>query len=198
LKKKIVINLNLLKMKKIFFLVLVLFVKITTAQTTGMVTEYDTCNHLRQYEGEWVYANGLDTIKIFLRFHRRQYVQSDRHRSITDYLVGWHMRKQGNLVIESNYQHRFIDLPFNLENFSSNYYSISLRFAERINTCGWNSRHLSGRIVDYNELKRLQAVKIELNSAKTIMTWKQQHTDNYGGPFSTAMTLPAEFNLVRQ
>lgn len=186
-------------MKNIIILAFIIFMNNNLkAQTPNIVTEYDTCSHLSQYQGEWIFANGNDTIRVYLRFHREEYVQNSSHRSVTDYLVGWHERKSGNTIIESNYQHRFINLPYNMEDFSHNYYSITLNFAKRLNDCFRNAKKLHGFIVDYNQQRRLQAVSITINTTKTSMIWKQQHADNYGGTFSTEMTLPAEFVLIKQ
>ena len=87
--------------KLIFFFVFLTIVFVTKAQTV----KYDTCSNLHQYEGEWRYVNGQDTIRFYLRAHRT--IDPD---FISDALWGWLEYKKGNTIIESDYQHRFMNL----------------------------------------------------------------------------------------
>jgi hypothetical protein len=52
----------------ITFLVLTLIATETRAQV-----EYDTCQNIHRFEGEWRYTNGSDTIRVYLRVHREFY-----------------------------------------------------------------------------------------------------------------------------
>jgi len=178
-------------LKSVFNIILVLFVfQESFSQTTE--TRYDTCSALQQYQGEWLYANGNDTIRIYLRFHRNY---SQNFDEVTDELVGWHEYKQGNTVIESNYQYRFISLPYNFDSLSMNYYSIGLT----LGGCNTNARKLWGGILDYNQNKEGHNVITTLNSSGAIMDWTQEHSEGWGYlTGSTGMTLPKQFVLVKQ
>jgi hypothetical protein len=183
--------------KYIYILILLSSIKLNTlAQSSAMQTRFDTCNYLKQFTGEWVYANGLDTIKIYLRFHREQIAEFESATVIKDFLLGWHEYKQGNTIVESNYSHRLMYLPFNLDSLSNDYSSIYLTFNRQESGCGHGSRKLNGIIKDYHPPKsESHDVDVVINSAGTTMTWKQQFAEWYKIP---VMTLPPNFVLIKQ
>jgi hypothetical protein len=183
-------------MKNIIILVIALAIKLNTSAQT-MVTAYDTCRHYAQYQGEWMYANGNDTIRIYLKKVRTKYIDSDVHTSIIDGIIGWHEYKSGNTIIESNYQNRFIQLPSVVIDSIDTHSSIYLIFDNSnrlVNGCNINSLRFIGRIRDYNQSNENYDVTAILNTAKTIMTWKQQFSEWHQ---ALTMTLPPNFILIK-
>jgi hypothetical protein len=175
-------------MKKIAaIIVIVIAVLSAKAQTT-----YDTCNYLSRYAGEWMYANGQDTIRIYLRPHRSF---SPNFNDIIDNLCGWHEYKRGNTIIESNYQYRHTYLPYTWvsDSVSVTRYSVLLTLRE----CDPVGNTLGGIIVDLSQAREPKVVNAII--AGITMTWKQRHGEGYGA-FTGAygMTLPKEFILVKQ
>nr|MBP6989055.1 hypothetical protein [Ferruginibacter sp.] len=49
-----------------YFLIIFLAAASATAYAQHPL-EYDTCNTLQQYEGEWMNVSGADTIRIYLK-----------------------------------------------------------------------------------------------------------------------------------
>jgi hypothetical protein len=174
-------------------LLLILFLSIAQITRSQNTIEYDTCRYLKQYEGEWQYVNGIDTIRVYLRFHRDY---SASLGFISDNLYGWHEYKKGNQVIESKYQYRFMQLPYHYDSVdNTNFCSIGLIMAR----CNNDSPKLRGSIFDYLQAKEMKTVTASLDPTRTIMTWKQEHAEGYGW-FTGAygMTLPRQFVLKKQ
>jgi hypothetical protein len=180
-------------MKKLIILLLLITNMQLKAQ--NIRTQYDTCQYLTQYEGEWLYANNFDTIRIYLRA-KRQFSQNHNHFS--DKLYGWHEYKQGNTIIESNYANRFMYLPFFSDSMFGNRPSIRLL---NYNCTLENSNKLQGYITDISQANEDHAVKTHMwgGNGQTFMLWKQRFVEFHGawtGAFG--MTLPREFILVKQ
>jgi hypothetical protein len=167
----------------------------------AQTVEYDTCNlqYYNKFEGNWIYINGADTIRITLRKHRFQY-QNQPPGSTTidvmDKLFGWHEYKQGSNVIESNYAFRNISLP--LYDFPhGDSVSIGLSFIR--GTCSDTTRKLKGNITDYSQSDEVKQVWITLSPDGNTLYWKQEHSEGFGA-FTGAygMTLPRQFTLTRE
>lgn len=183
-------------MKKLIIIATITFTLFSNANAQ-IKFNYDTCQHLRQFEGEWKYANGQDTIKIYLRYHRFQLSQ-DETRFVHDALIGWHEYKHANIIVESDYNKRFATLPYNFDPFYRQF-SINLNFDIIKNQCSMTSRMLHGEITDFLEANQGKEVFATVNAAGTIMTWKQQHLEWYGhGNGMVGMTLAPNFVLVKQ
>ena len=179
-------------MKKYIIIVLLLLNKFNSYSQTNI--EYDTCNYLQQYEGEWKHINGQDTIKIYLRTIRNFSPSPDY---VNDRLWGWVEFKKGNTIIESNYQYRFATIPYNADNYDLNKYSIRISLANCNNNTLNNS--LVGRIRDSLQAGELHVVKATLDPTKTIMTWTQSHSEWYGAlTGARGITLPTNFVLIKQ
>lgn len=154
--------------------------------------EYDTCHYLQQLEGEWMYVNGQDTIKIYLRFHRDS---SARLMYVSDRLVGWHEYKQGNTIVESKYQYRFLPLSWDGDIDDTNENPIYLKLIDCKDTCF----KLTGGILDYSQYKERENVEVTLNTTKTVMIWTQKKWAGFGiFTGATSMTLPETFILIKQ
>jgi hypothetical protein len=176
---------------KYIFLILWLAAGLGT-QAQPATTDYDTCQYLNRYAGEWLYANGQDTIRICLRPHRSFLPD---YNIVMDQLWGWHEYKRGNIIIESNYQYRNIYLPYTWINdsISGSKYSVLLSLSE----CDPVRNALRGIIADYSQASELKVVTAVVTGS--TMTWKQRHGEGYG-TFTGAygMTLPTAFVLIKQ
>lgn len=174
--------------KNIITVTIIIFI---SCKTTAQTIRYDTCNNLQQYQGEWRYVNGKDTIRIYLRSHR-SYTQ--HFNWVSDNLWGWHEYKKGSAIIESNYQYRFITLPYSVDTLSINLSSIWLSHSRDCNII-----KLTGRIWDYSQNNEIQMVTATLSNNNTIMTWKQEHGEGFGVfTGGSGMTLPKNFVLIKQ
>jgi hypothetical protein len=181
-------------MKTILIILLLLINLQTKAQNS--TTQYDTCQYLTQYSGEWLYTNNQDTIRIFLRT-KRDYSIIANH--LSDNLYGWHEYKQGNTIIESNYANRFMYLPFYTDSLITNLPSISLL---NYNCTVENSNKLQGYITDITQANEHHAVKTQMwggGNFPIYMLWKQSFVEFHGAwTGAYGMTLPREFILVKQ
>lgn len=183
-------------MKKLIIILIAIIFSLNVKSQATTNTENDYCSYLQQFEGEWKWVNGNQTITIYLRFHRK----STTHGSLLfnqDCLIGWHEYKIDNVTIESDYQNRFVTLPANFDNFTN--YSIFLNFAKRLNNCSANSRKLGGSITDYNQANENKIVFATIDLAGTTMTWTQKHGEWFGHRSGAyGMTLPTTFILTKQ
>jgi hypothetical protein len=187
-------------MKKIFFIILAFVSGDINAQKLEL--RYDTCSALQLRAGEYRYVNGQDTIKIFLRYHRSFDANVN---TIWDNLWGWHEYKQGNTIIQSNYQNRFMNLPYNTSYLDKTDYSITLSF--------WPfdddpvlQRPLQGHIWDDAYYYKFLDVSVTFTINKLgqpIILWNQKFRGTHGYPiFNTTpppltMTLPSSFVLQK-
>lgn len=184
-------------MKKIIIAIISILLS-TNALAQNNQTESDTCSALQVHQGEWLYANGQDTIRIYLRYHRSY---DSEFNFFNDRLWGWHEYKRGNQVIQSNYQHRFMPLTY-IDSMDFYKSSIWLRFNPTDDNPS-NERGLFGSITDsafdYNTHGVLTTIT---NTAGVIqMQWKQFYNERGGGNFNSTpftMTLPFTFTLIKQ
>ena len=178
-------------MKKYLIIAILLLIKHNSNAQAGI--EYDTCNFLQQYVGEWKYINGQDTIRIYLKYAR---TIGSYLTSVKDNLWGWVDYKSGSVIKESNYQYRFDSIPYNSDSHELNKFPIFLSL--------WNCNNSSsikfvGAIRDSAQEGEFHVVTATLDPTKTIMTWRQHHSEGYGA-FTGArgMTLPKTFVLIKQ
>jgi hypothetical protein len=187
-------------MKKILIIIFTTFLSnIIIAQTPPVIVDYDTCNYLSSFQGMWIYANGNDTIRIYLKKVRSEYIMSPTRRSISDRLLGWHEYKSGSNIIQSDFQYRNMLIPFNfiLSNYDN--YSIIMGFDKLQCGCGNNSRKFRGLFTDYNKASETNDINVTINPARTVMTFKQANAEWFGAWTGlTGMTLPVQFDLTKQ
>jgi hypothetical protein len=171
---------------------IVLIFAANESKAQNSATNYDTCQYTAQYAGEWRYVNGNDTIRITLRY-KRDYTMT--FNNLADKLYGWVEYKQGNTIIESTYQNRFMNLPYDSDSEPPNLTSIMLSHYK----CYANSFVLEGSIIDYHQAKESHKVTATVNSTNTQMTWRQDFNEWHGAITGAhGMTLPREFILTRQ
>lgn len=180
----------------LIFLMLITFSFCSEAQIS---TEYDTCTALQPIEGEWIYQNGQEQIKVYLRYHRSVMYATDlgsTSNSIKDELIGWIEYKVGSNIIESTYQNRFMTLNYDYSQIPYDSFSLRLNF-KGFNVC--SSNVLTGSIKDFGHSSQLKNVTAQLTNNNTMMHWSQVHSEGYGafnGDYG--MTLPREFILIKQ
>lgn len=185
-------------MKKITIAIISILLT-TNALAQNSQTEYDTCSALQVHQGEWIYTQGQDTIRIYLRYHRSY---DPNLNSVKDRLWGWHEYKNGSQVIQSNYQHRFMPLTYNIDDMDIDKSSIWLRFDPSDDNPS-NLRGLFGTITDSAyDYNRHMVITTVTNTAGVIkMNWNQTYKERSGGSFNSApptMTLPFSFTLTKQ
>jgi hypothetical protein len=181
----------MIDVKSIMVLIVLVFAA-NEGKAQNSTTRYDTCQYTAQYAGEWRYINGNDTIRITLR-PVRDY--SSKFNNMIDNLYGWIEYKQGNVIIESTYSNRFMNLPFQADSRLTNTTSISLQMYKCCASCFV----MEGTIIDYHQAKEIHKVTATVNSTNTQMTWKQDFNEWHGAITGAyGMTLPREFILTRQ
>jgi len=95
---------NINKMKNIkTIIILFLFITIQQKLFAQLPTagSYITNNTMGAFHGTWQWVNGIDTVKIFLATKKIFYPINGGY--YMDDLVGWHIYKNGNTIIESSY-----------------------------------------------------------------------------------------------
>lgn len=180
-------------MKKLL-ITIVLFQLVSNSFAQNANTRYDTCQLLSQYQGEWRYTSGQDTIRIYLRYHRDF---SPSFNSVSDQLYGWLDYKSGNTVIETTYPYKDIVLPYNYDSDSLTVNQRSVRL--NLEQCNTTCSVFSGTTFDHLQANEIKVVTAILNTNRTAILWKQRHGEGYGhGTGATGMTLPKEFLLIKQ
>jgi len=173
-----------------YFLIL-LFTAITSNVNAQHPLEYDTCNTLQQYQGEWMNVTGTDTLRIYLKPVR---TYETVYNNIKDNLWGWIEYKRGNNIVMSNYANRNLPVSndwlymFNITNL-------------RIKKYGCNSEQLVGRFIDFNHHRGMinWSADIIVSPTDVKMNVLQQRTPYYNLNLNdTTMTLPSRFTLIKQ
>jgi hypothetical protein len=181
----------MIDVKNIMVLIVLAFA-VNKGKAQNSTTNYDTCQYTAQYAGEWRYVNGLDTIRITLR-HKRDYTLAFNY--MADHIYGWVEYKRGDTIIESTYQNRVMNLPYDADTRQADLMSILIRPY----ICNANHRILQGLITDYNQAQESHKVTATVNNTNTQMTWRQNFNEWHGAwTGAYGMTLPREFILTRQ
>jgi hypothetical protein len=183
-------------MKKIIMLVVLFCSTDLYAQNTVPIpSDPPICNYLQLFPGEWMYANGLDTVRIYLRYHECLFASNTTEPEIRGRLLGWHEYKNANTIIESNYQYRFQSLPSDLQDIAIDKRSIRLSMPG----CNPDKKKLTGTIIDYSVENQLMVVSATFDSTLNRLVWSQRRSQAYSlGTDARGMTLPKDFILVRQ
>ncbi|MBK8711075.1 MAG: hypothetical protein IPL97_04180 [Niastella sp.] len=172
-----------------YFLIL-LFTSVAANANARHPLEYDTCNTLQQYQGEWMNVSGTDTLRIYLRPVR---TFEPVYNNIDDILWGWIEYKQGSNIIMSNYANRNLPVS-NSWDFMFN--STNLRLRKYI--C--NSEKLEGTFRDINHHNGMidWSADIIVSPTEVKMNIWQQRASHYNLNLNdTAMTLPSRFTLIK-
>ncbi len=174
-------------------LLLMLCIKTYSQNSTPTPSPSGICPQLQAFNGEWLYANGNDTIRIYMRYHECLYTGGTPETLGTLWI--WHEYKQGSTIIESTYPNRFMTLPTIYDSADLTKISGSLLLP----ACNFTKKRLLGRITDISQARESKIVRAYFDSEITKIIWKQRHSEGYG--FKTGaygMTLPKEFILFKQ
>ena len=163
--------------------------------------QYDTCSALMQHQGEWRYANGNDTIRFFLKYHRGYYATEPKF--VIDALWGNLEFKHGNTIVFSDYANISLSIPFQMDTFGLDRQTISIRYTRKDAT----HHKLTGTLL--YPMNGLQEYHIEaiLNNTGTQMTWRQKYSTTVRenadihiprNPPTGLDKMPDEFVLIKQ
>jgi len=186
-------------MKALLFLLVIFFSTSNLKAQVYNQSEYDTCSYYNQFVGEWRYVNGNDTVRFYFKVLRyiSEGIGDYDFKLYRDDLIGWHEYKQGNNIIESNYQNRFLPLSSCILYAPPLKYSIDLNFWKEYGSCNSSSRILIGEFVDISRMGQWCQAKVEINPAITEMHFLHwPHAPCKVQPCGT--TLPAEMTLIKQ
>ncbi|MCC7378375.1 MAG: hypothetical protein IT255_03350 [Chitinophagaceae bacterium] len=177
-------------MKKIISMVGLLIVFIQNSKAQSLPTlpspgSYMTNNTMGAFHGTWQWVSGSDTVKLFLN---TQKVWIDYAGGFyLDCLVGWHLYKKGNTVIESSYS--------NINN-GNTYTFMGGNENGPINKA-------EGALNDLTKHKEGD-LTLTLNAANNELTWKLVNAEGVhirrstDPPFDYTFTLPKNMVLTKQ
>lgn len=136
------------------------------------------------FHGTWMWTSGTDTVKVYLTT-KKVLIPIDNY--YTDFLVGWHIYKKGNTVIESSYG--------NINNVDAR--TIDLWNNNMVNT------KAEGAIIDLSKASKSNFLYLALNGSQNQLTWRC--TESPGVVYASqqmippaGVTLPRNMVLTRQ
>jgi len=146
---------NMKHIKKIIPLVCCLIIQQKIQAQVPTQGSYITNNSMGAFHGTWQWVNGADTVKIYLTTKK---VYCDINGGFFwDLLVGWHLYKKGNVIIENSLSNINI---VNLRTFTG-----SNQNSSNINTIE------GGTFKDITKNKEGE-LTLTLNTAQNQLTWK--------------------------
>lgn len=173
-------------MKKIFsFLIVAFTASKLNAQQIPATGSCQVNNTMSAYHGTWQWVNGTDTVRFYLA-QKKVYININGgyHK---DLLIGWHIYKRGNAVIESSYP--------------------NINIVNRKIFLGSNVDEppgvATGTLKDLSKNKCCE-LSLTLDPTNTQMTWKSERTPGIrlrvsGDPqHQPGFTLPENTVLIKQ
>jgi hypothetical protein len=175
-------------MKKIIIIALVF---LSTTKSNAQIFNppagsYITNNTFTPFFGTWRWVNGIDTVKIYLAKAKVYFNVGDGF--YWDRLIGWHIYKRGNVVIQKSY-----------DDVDDIFFQRTLLLGNEeapTNYCG-------GTVKDLTKNK-LGEISLTLNAAGNQLTWKLEPTQGMkvrrigDPPFQIGFTLPTNMILIKQ
>lgn len=147
---------------------------------------YITNNTMGAFHGTWQWTNGADTVKLHLAT-KKVYINFNGG-FFWDNLVGWHLYKRGNTIIESSIQY--------INNIESRTFLGGNEGQSNNNRC-------EGTFTDITKNKYGE-LTLTLNTAQNQLTWKldvspglKARTSNQP-PYISGFTLPENMVLTKQ
>lgn len=142
-------------MKKIIFAgIFAAFSNFTTAQVVIPATgSYHINSTMSGFHGTWRWVQGFDTVRIFLDTKGVFFDSNGGYHS--DMLIGWHIYKRGNSIVESSFS------SINIVNGST--------------IMGSNESNTSNVVAGYFEdlsKRRAGEIKLTLDATATQITWE--------------------------
>ncbi|MES1181477.1 MAG: DUF6705 family protein [Flavobacterium sp.] len=179
-------------MKKLF--IFLFYLSATGILLNKAHAQSSKCLLLNSFTGEWRYANGQDTIRVYFRAQDYTIITSGVPDQTISCLRGWHQYKQGSTIIESNYGNRFMTLPATTANETPHSYSIMLQMPQ----CDTSRHNFIGMIDDITQCYEYKNVTAQFNTSLNQITWTQQRAGYVITSGCTGMTLPGTFVLTKQ
>ena len=147
---------------------------------------YLTNTTMAAFHGTWQWVNGTDTVKLFLDTKKVWFNYGDGF--FWDCLVGWHMYKRGNTIIESSFANIVNGIAYTFLGGNENQATV---------------KNITGTIKDLTKHKEVH-LDLTLNSANNQLTWKltelQGMRIRVAGmpPLQDGFTLPENMVLIKQ
>lgn len=173
-------------MKKItYIIILALIINVKSNAQLPPPGGYLTNTTMAAFHGTWQWVNGTDSVKLFLDTKKVWINYGDGF--FADILVGWHMYKRGNAIIESSYS--------NINN--GNTYTF---FGSNENE---PTRTAAGNFHDLSKHKEVN-LNLSLNAIGDKIVWKLDEAEGMrvrvAGdlPLAVGFTLPDNIVLTKQ
>jgi hypothetical protein len=184
-------------MKQLILLIFILKFSLSLSGQVGDdALKYDTCHvSAQQFVGNWLYVNGIDTVRLNLRLHRG----NDNYGEIVDIIYGWHEYKKGNIIVESIFDKKNIVIPYVIDTFTTNSWSVAMMMLNQ--PCSINNVTAAGTLADYsrNATDISHSIRATLDATRTKLTTE---ITMYNGwqlkPWNTGITLPRKMTFVKQ
>jgi hypothetical protein len=136
-------------------------------------------NTLTKFTGTWQWTNGTDTVRIFLK--KDNVICPGNFKA--DFIVGFHLYKKGNTIIESSYDYT--------NTVHADKHSTILAGNDNGNNT------LTGTLKDLSKNK-LVHLKLTLNFMKTKLQWQTENREGvHIGPYDYGFTLPRTITLKK-
>lgn len=153
----------------------------TPPQPNGNITN----NSLDKFIGTWMWNSGTDTLKLVLK--KENILLPFPENSRADAIIGFHIFKQGNKIVESSINHVNT-------NFSDKYFTILGG-----NTVGIdNPNEIVCRIHNI-EKNKLGELKLVINSSLNQLSWSLKNPEGVKiGPYDYTFSYSRTLVLIRQ
>ena len=173
-------------MKKLILILTIVTTSISIqnvhAQDWPTPGSYLTNTTMGAFHGTWQWTSGTDTVKIYLITKK---VYFDLNGGFYwDRLVGWHLYKKGNIIVESSYP--------------------ALGNVDARTFLGGNESSSSPATIiggDFKDLKKNKYgdLTLTLNGTGNQMTWKLENSEGVSiNPYDINFTLPTNMVLIKQ
>lgn len=174
----------------IYTVLMIVFIGVSFKSAGQIKRSFDTCQTLRQFDGEWIGIHSDDTIKVFFRTHK---FESQDFSEVSSELLGWHEYKKGNSLVQSDYSKRRDDISKRAKEKTKRINSINLR----LSNCFDSSGYLYGFMNDFNK-GRCQRWRIDRIANGKLRVSQTMCGNVIGQEFRTGYTLPQTFILTRR
>lgn len=146
--------------------------------------EYLVNNTLDRFIGTWMWINGNDTVKLFLK--KERIAAPGTLNFDYDAIIGWHLYKQGAVIVESSFN--YINTPYTDKH--STILGGNGRYGELGDT-------LKSFIRDVSKNKSISA-KLIINTSRTQIQWESSTSPGLHINENQGFTLPNSMILNKQ
>lgn len=175
-------------MKKLLKLQVIIFFFLVPKLSFTQAPIYNTCSALSNFNGEWKYENGNEILKVYLKAHTFYIPNANTY---VEKLLGWQEYTVGGTIIQSDYDHRFDNLPSNFHDQTNAVFSIGLNFS----LCKTYLLKLYGGMSDIS--KGTDQSWVVTRISENVLEVKQYQMESSTNRVK-AQSLPEVFTLIRQ